>query len=117
MPRWRKRRRCRGYHGDPVFKPASIPMRDLPIVDLEMDELEAMRLCDWESKTQEEAGSAMGVSRGTVQRLLTRGRFKVVDFIVKGAALRIVPPPNHPYQTNTDEPADPNGRLRGKEGK
>jgi predicted DNA-binding protein (UPF0251 family) len=53
------------------------------------DELEALRLCDGEGLTQAEAGSRMGVSRGTVQRLVAAGRKKVIDAIVAGRALVI----------------------------
>jgi excisionase family DNA binding protein len=51
------------------------------------DELEALRLCDGEGLTQEEAGERMGVSRGTVQRLVASGRRKVITAIVAGRAL------------------------------
>jgi uncharacterized protein len=40
------------------------------------DELEALKLCDLDDLTQEEAGEKMGVSRGTIQRLLSSARKK-----------------------------------------
>jgi len=64
-------------------------MRDLTPVMILFDELEAMRLCDAEGLTQEQAGEAMGVSRGTVQRLVVSGRSKMVSAIVEGQALVI----------------------------
>jgi predicted DNA-binding protein (UPF0251 family) len=64
---------------------------DLEQVPLQHDELEALRLCDGEGLTQEEAGERMGVSRGTVQRLVTAGRKKVIDAIVAGQALILEP--------------------------
>lgn len=64
-------------------------MRDLESIRLELGELEAMRLCDVEGRDQEEAGRRMGVSRGTVQRLLKRGRRKVVEALVESKALLI----------------------------
>ncbi len=97
MPRRKKRRCCREYRGLEIFKPLGIPMRDLEVVALEHDEFEAMRLCDKENLTQEEAGNRMGVSRGTIQRLLNTGRLKLIDFILNGYALKIVPISNHPY--------------------
>ena len=51
-------------------------------VRLSLDEFEVLRLCDLEGKSQEEAGEAMGVSRGTVQRLLVKARAKVVDALL-----------------------------------
>ena len=89
MPRPRKHRRCRRYDDDRVFKPRSIPMRDLPEVRLGLDELEAMRLCDLEGLEQEAAGVRMGVSRGTVQRLVKSGRAKVMRALIDSSALII----------------------------
>ena len=89
MPRPCKRRYCRAHEGDRVFKPRSIPMSELAAIRLELSELEAMRLCDVESHDQEEAGQQMGVSRGTIQRLLKRGRSKVIKALIESAALVI----------------------------
>ncbi|MFN2240529.1 MAG: DUF134 domain-containing protein [Thermoanaerobaculia bacterium] len=89
MPRPRKTRCCRRFEGDRVFKPRSIPMTELEVIPLDLAELEAMRLCDLEGHEQEAAGARMGVSRGTVQRLLKSGRSKVVEALVTSAALMI----------------------------
>ncbi len=48
---------------------------------LNLDELEAMRLVDGENLTQDEAGVLMGVSRGSVWRLLQSGRKKLITAI------------------------------------
>lgn len=77
------------FSGDTVFKPRSIPMSELPVVRLGLDELEALRLCDMEGLDQVDAGARMGVSRGTVQRLLKGGRAKVVSALVTSSALVI----------------------------
>ncbi len=87
MPRPKKMRYCREITGYNLYKPSGIPMSQLEIVDLGLDELEAMRLCDFDGWEQEEAAAAMGVSRGTVQRLLESGRKKLLDSIVHGKAL------------------------------
>lgn len=91
-PRPKKPRNCACPHrppGSAVFKPAGTPLKDMDQVLLPPDELEALRLCDGEGLTQAEAGSRMGVSRGTVQRLVAAGRKKVIDAIVAGRALVI----------------------------
>jgi predicted DNA-binding protein (UPF0251 family) len=67
-------------------------MSGLETIRLELGELEAMRLCDVEGHHQEEAGRRMGVSRGTVQRLLAGGRAKVVRAILESRALLIEEP-------------------------
>ncbi len=72
-----------------VYKPAGTPLKDMEIVPLAQDELEALHLCDGEGKSQAEAGVSMGVSRGTVQRLLAGARCKVARAIVERKALAI----------------------------
>lgn len=92
MPRPRKPRICLCPHRaeyTAVFKPAGTPLKDLEIIQLAHDELEALHLCDGEGKTQEEAGACMGVSRGTVQRLLAGARCKVANALVGQKALAI----------------------------
>jgi len=89
LPRPRKDRYCRAFDGDAVFKPRTIPMTDLITVELRLSELEAMRLCDLEGLGQEEAGRRMGISRGTVQRLLKAGREKTVQALISNQALVI----------------------------
>lgn len=64
-------------------------MTELPQIRLELGELEAMRLCDLDGLEQEQAGVRMGVSRGTVQRLLASGRAKLVQALLQPAALLI----------------------------
>ena len=64
-------------------------MPDLAVLPLQEDELEALRLCDLEGLDQTEAGERMGVSRGTVQRLLKTGRATLVRAIVESSALLI----------------------------
>jgi len=59
----------------------------MEVIELGLDELEAMRLCDFDGKQQEEAADIMGVSRGTIQRLLESGRRKTLDALVNGQAL------------------------------
>lgn len=89
MPRPRKACRCRRFRGDRVFKPRSIPMSDLDEMRLELEELEAFRLCDRDGLHQEQAAECMGVSRGTVQRLLERARRKVATALTESMALVI----------------------------
>lgn len=89
MPRPHKTRRCRRCPDDEVFKPRRTPLSELETIRLELGELEAMRLCDLEGYDQEQAGVQIGVSRGTVQRLLKRGRSKTVRALLESAALLI----------------------------
>lgn len=62
-------------------------MNQLPMTEVELDELEAMRLCDKEGMNQSEAAEKMDISRGTLQRLLYSGRRKVVDSFINTKAI------------------------------
>ncbi len=70
-----------------VFKPTGTPFYKLEQIHLQRDELEVLRLCDLEGLLQEQAGQRMGISRGTVQRLLASARKKTTRALVEGAAL------------------------------
>lgn len=54
------------------------------------DEVEALRLVYLENRTQEEASRAMGISRGTLWRLLDSGRKKLVQAIVEVRPVTVV---------------------------
>lgn len=85
----RKKRCCRELNGERVFKPAGIKMKELDTVSIRLDEFEAIRLCDYEDKSQIEASEIMGVSRGTVQRLLWSGRKKTVEALLNNKGIII----------------------------
>lgn len=51
------------------------------------DELEAFKLCDLDGLTQEEAGRKMGISRGTVQRLVAIARKKTAKALAECKAI------------------------------
>lgn len=87
MPRPKKHRHCGCTIKGSVFKPTGTPLRELKQIELQLDELETLRLCDRNGLAQEEAGKKMGVSRGTVQRLLASARKKVASALVEGAAI------------------------------
>ncbi len=89
MGRQKKPRYCRAFGGGNLFKPAGIPLSQLEVVEVALDELEAVRLCDFEGREQEEAAAEMGISRGTIQRLLYAGRRKLIDAVIHGKALAV----------------------------
>jgi len=62
-------------------------MSEVEKISLSQDELEALKLCDLDDLTQEEAGLRMGISRGTVQRILTAARKKTAMALSKGRAI------------------------------
>ncbi len=72
-----------------IFKPAGIPLSMLAINNITFEEFEAMRIVDFESKSQYDAAASMGVSQPSISRLLMTGRQKLIDALVSGKAVRI----------------------------
>lgn len=73
-----------------VFNPLGSQGKLQPIY-VEPAELEAFRLVDLEGLSQEEAGERMGVSRGTVWRLLESARKKIAQALTEGRSIHIAP--------------------------
>jgi len=71
------------------FKPRAVPLSILEEVELGVDELEAIRLCDYKNLEQTEAAKKMKISQSTLQRILTSARKKIADALIKGKAIKI----------------------------
>ena len=85
-------RKCRHIGCNPrvfYFKPRGIPLFQLKETGLDMDELETVRLADYEGMYHEDAAVKMNISRATFGRILNNARHKVADAIVNGKALKI----------------------------
>ena len=97
MRRGRRRRGRRGRLPTPVYiehQPVAEafipqPATEKPSIILEHAELEALRLVDLEGLSQEEAGERMGVSRGTIWRLLHEARRKTAQALTEGRRIQI----------------------------
>ncbi len=89
MPRCKKLRYCRLLDSEKIYKPVTIPWANLKLVEIFIDEFEAVRLCDREKLSQIEAAQKMNISRGTVQRLLESARSKIVDALLTNKAIKI----------------------------
>ena len=89
LPRCKKQRCCRRFGDEIVYKPIARPCKELQETVIELDEFEAMRLCDLEECDQITAGERMGVSRGTIQRLLSSGRKKLIEAFINSSIIRI----------------------------
>ena len=99
----RKSRFCRYFDGADYFKPRGIPLGDLQVNDLALDELEAMHLCDFAELEQKTAAEKMKISASTLQRLLYSGRKKVIDALYSSKALKISRHDNiKEYKLNVD---------------
>jgi len=71
------------------FKPRAVPLSVLEEVDLSVDELEALRLCDLKNLDQVEAAKKMNISQSTLQRILSSARQKVSLALIEGKAIKI----------------------------
>jgi len=71
------------------FKPCGIKRLDLQSVELNEDEMEAIRLSDFEELYQQESADKMGISRTTFSRLVQSARKKISDALLNKKALKI----------------------------
>jgi predicted DNA-binding protein (UPF0251 family) len=89
MPRPRLRRRIGFDPNVTYFKPQGIPMRFLEIVELTIEEAEALRLKNIDDLDQAEAAKKMNTSQSTFQRILSSAYKKISEALINGKAIRI----------------------------
>mgnify|MGYP000048595870 FL=1 len=87
MPRPKKPRFVSGYPTLTAFIPQGVPISGEVLLSVE--ELEAIRLSDFEGLDQEAAANLMEVSRQTYGRILARARSIISEALVTGKALKI----------------------------
>jgi predicted DNA-binding protein (UPF0251 family) len=87
MPRPKKPRFVSKYPTLTAFIPEGVPVTGE--VSLSVEELEAVRLSDFEGLDQESAANLMEVSRQTYGRILARARYCISAALITGKALRI----------------------------
>ncbi len=73
-----------------MFEPVGGQRGRMPVVNLNLDEYEVIRLVDLEGYTHEECAKHMDISRTTVTEIYESARHKLADFIVNAAHLNIV---------------------------
>lgn len=71
------------------FKPFGVPERKIEHVTLLYEEFEAIRLCDYETLTQEEAAKRMHVSRPTFNRIYNHARMTIAKAFVENREILI----------------------------
>jgi predicted DNA-binding protein (UPF0251 family) len=89
MPRPCRCRRIRCKPDTNYFKPRGIPLDELEEVSLALDELEAVRLADWEGLYQEDAAKKMNISRQTFGNIINSAHKKIADVLLNAKALKI----------------------------
>ena len=87
MPRPKKLRFVSGYPTIVAFVPQGMPVTGE--VFLSVEELEAIRLTDFERLDQETAAKMMEVSRQTYGRILSNARSIISNALITGKALKV----------------------------
>ena len=65
-------------------------MRELEIVELTTEEVEALRLRNISELEQEAAAKKMNTSQSTYQRILSSAYKKITEALIEGKAIKIV---------------------------
>ena len=87
MPRPKKTRMVSAYPTIVAFVPEGVTIRGEVVMSV--DELEAIKLSDFEHMDQETAAEMMNISRHTYGRILTNARSAAAQALVTGQILRI----------------------------
>jgi len=86
-------KRCRRHIGFSArhrcFKPCGVRQSGLESVELEADELEAIRLADYKGLYQQECAERMQISRTTFSRTIESARRKIADALLNGKSINI----------------------------
>lgn len=89
LPRPVKPRKIAFVPQNTHFIPVNKPKCELKVMNLKLEELEAMRLKDIEKLNQEECAEKMNVSRQTFQLIIDKARKKVAQALTEGMAISI----------------------------
>jgi predicted DNA-binding protein (UPF0251 family) len=87
--RRRKNRRINADHSEICFKPCGIRGDSLEAVVIYEDEMEAIRLSDFESLYQQGCADKMYISRPTFSRLIESARKKIADALLNHKILEV----------------------------
>jgi uncharacterized protein len=88
--RMKRRQRHIGFSArHRCFKPCGVRQNALQSVELEAEELEAIRLTDYEGLYQQECAERMQISRTTFSRTIESARRKIADALLHGKSINI----------------------------
>ena len=76
-------------HTNVCFKPCRVRKNSLEKMILDIDEMEAIRLSDFEGLYQQECADRMGISRTTFSRLIESAHRKISDALLHNKAISI----------------------------
>jgi predicted DNA-binding protein (UPF0251 family) len=90
MPRPRLYRKINFNPDITYFKPQGVPMWSLDVVELTLEEVEALRLKNITGLDQTECAKKMRTSQSTFQRIITSAYNKTSDALINGKAIKII---------------------------
>lgn len=114
MPRPHKFRRLNRGYSACRFKPQGLSACELDVVCLSQDEIEAVRLADFDGLYQAEAAELMNVSRQTFGNIVKSARGKIADALINGKVLEIIQSDISQQQIDNDIFFSPSAGRRGR---
>ncbi len=90
MPRPKLCRKIKFTPQVTYFKPRGVPIRNLSVIELTTEEIEAYRLRHIENLEQKKAAKKMHTSQSTYQRILSSAYKKTADALINGKAIKII---------------------------
>ena len=72
------------------FKPQGVPLKNLEVIEILMEEIEAYRLRHIDDLEQQAAAEKMSTSQSTYQRMLYSAYKKIADALINGKAIKII---------------------------
>jgi uncharacterized protein len=75
--------------GVTYFKPAGVPLKELEEVTLSFEEIESLKLKDFEELEETVAAKKMNISQPTFNRTIKSARKKIAEAIISGKAIKI----------------------------
>ncbi|UDQ99097.1 DUF134 domain-containing protein [Lentisphaerota bacterium WC36G] len=89
MPRPCKLRTIHSPNEYNYFKPRGVPLSQIEEIELTIDELEAVKLADFENLYQADAAKKMNISRQTFGNIIKSAHKKIANALINGKAIRI----------------------------
>ncbi len=77
-------------HRRVCFKPCGVRGKSLEQIELDYDEMEAVRLSDYEGLYQQACADKMGISRTTFSRLIQNAHKKIATALLQGKAIVMI---------------------------
>ncbi len=90
MPRPKLSRRTKFNPEVTYFKPQGVPMRNLEVIELTIEEMESYRLRHLNNLDQKEAALKMHTSPSTYQRIIYSAYKKIAEALIRGKAIKII---------------------------